>query len=68
MKTKNFKRVLALLLAMIMILSMTACGGKGGDSNKTGSNVSAEIPEYMNMESAVPIVKEGTDITLKSSM
>ena len=65
MKTKNFKRVLALLLAMIMILSMTACGGKGGDSNKTGSKVSADIPDYMNMESAVPIVKEGTDITLK---
>ena len=66
MKTKNFKRVLALLLATIMVLSMTACGGKGGkDDKKTGSNVSAEIPDYMNMESQMPIVKEGTDITLK---
>lgn len=65
MKTKSFKRVLALLLTMIMVLSMTACGNGGKDDKKTGGNASAEIPDYMNMESALPIVKEGTDITLK---
>lgn len=65
MKTKNFKRVLGLLLAVIMVLSMTACGGKNPRKNGAGNGVSGEIPEYMNMDSALPIVKEGTDITLK---
>lgn len=64
MNKNNFKRVLAFLLAAIMLLSMTACGG-GQKGSEGGSKVSAEAPDYLNMDSALPIVKEGTDITLK---
>ena len=65
MKSKKLTRVLSIVLVLVMLLSLTACGGKGNGGSKKGSNVSAEIPDYMNMESALPIVKEGTDITLK---
>lgn len=68
------KKLLALLLAAVMVLSMVACGGDSSTDSTSGnsnipnsgdSTVTAEIPEYMNMDSQMPIVKEGTDITLE---
>ncbi len=71
------KKFLAILLACAMVLSMAACGGDSETQNPqsgpqqpqnggtdTGDGP-VEIPEYMNMDSQMPIVKEGTDITLK---
>ena len=71
----NAKKILALLLAIVTVLSLVACGNKdntnnGGNSNNTGNNNNnsntgtTEIPDYINMDSQMPIVKEGTDITL----
>lgn len=67
MKTKKIKRLLALFLASSMLISLTACDGKKrkNDDEKSNNNQTAEVPEYMNMDSMLPIVKEGTDITLK---
>ena len=63
------KKILACILAMILILSITACvggssqGNRPGNQNNNGEPV--EAPDYLNMDSQLPIVKEGTDITLK---
>lgn len=70
MKAKKF---LALLLVLTMMMSLMACGGEsgtegteGGSNAPSGDSVAdAQIPEYMNMDSQLPIVKEGTDITLE---
>ena len=70
MKARN---LIALLLALAMVLGMTACGGSTKEpevENQGGEAISGEtpaagIPEYLNMDSQLPIVKEGTDITLK---
>ena len=59
------KKWIALALAAIMLLSTTACGGGGKKPDVGGDYVSSEVPEYINTESQFPIVKEGTDITLK---
>ena len=60
------KRILTFVLAVLMLLSLTACdGGAPAASGNQGGVGSKEIPKYMNMESQMPIVKEGTDITLR---
>lgn len=63
------KKILACILAMILILSITACvGGSSqgnGPGNQNNNGEPVEAPDYMNMDSQMPIVKEGTDITLK---
>ena len=60
------KRILTFVLAVLMLLSLTACdGGTPAASGNQGGGGPKEIPEYMNMESQMPIVKEGTDITLR---
>lgn len=61
MKTKKW---IALALAAVMLLGMTACGGSK-KPDVGGDYVSSEVPEYINTESQFPIVKEGSDITLK---
>lgn len=68
------KKILALLLALALVMGLAACGGgsstdatEGGSKSPSSgdSSVTAGIPEYLNMDSQLPIVKEGTDITLK---
>lgn len=61
MKRKKF---LALLLVVCCVAGTAACGKKSDDKGGK-SHVSAEIPDYINMDSQLPIVKEGTDITLE---
>ena len=63
MKTK---KILALLLAGCMAIGAVGCGnGSDKKDNDKDSKVSAEIPDYINMDSQLPIVKEGTDVTLE---
>ena len=59
------KKVLALLLVACMTLGIAGCGNGNKKPNNGNSNISAEVPEYINTESALPIVKEGNDITLE---
>ena len=59
------KRICALILALLLVFGMTACSDNpDSGNNNNGGHVSGEVPEYMNMDSQMPIVKEGTDITL----
>ncbi len=58
------KKWIALALAAVMLLSLSACGG-GKKPDVGGDYVSSKVPEYINTDSQFPIVKEGTDITLK---
>ena len=67
MKTK---KIISLLLALALVFSLAACGGgsdddidDGGKATQ-GGDVTVEIPDYINTESQMPIVKEGTDNTL----
>ncbi|MBQ8802776.1 MAG: extracellular solute-binding protein [Tyzzerella sp.] len=64
MKTK---KLLALLLAGCMVFGIAGCGNgsKEKENDKKDSHVSAEVPDYINMDSQLPIVKEGTDVTLE---
>ena len=66
------KHVLALILALSMVVGLMGCGGdkSGNDGNngkdpETGNGTTKEAPDYLNTDSQFPIVKEGTDITLK---
>lgn len=63
------KRTLTLFVALSLVVGLMGCGGNGGnkDGNNAnkGNNVSEGVPDYLNTDSQFPIVKEGTDITLK---
>ncbi len=66
----RFKSLLVLCLAAVVAVSVIGCNGKdsGNDdtSSKKASKPKAQAPSYINMESALPIVKKDTeDITLK---
>ena len=54
----KMKRILALLLAGCMVFGEAGCGKDADKKGNNNSNVSAEVPDYMNMESQLPIVKE----------
>ena len=63
------KKRLALLLTMALCACLVGCGGEKPsqeeDDSSQGGGEEREIPDYLNMDSALPIVKEGTDITLR---
>ena len=63
------KKILACMLALLLLLSIAACGGDpsqgNGPGNQNNNGEPVKAPDYMNMDSQMPIVKEGTDITLK---
>ena len=63
------KKILACMLALLLLLSIAACGGNpsqgNGPGNQNNNGEPVEAPDYLNMDSQLPIVKEGTDITLK---
>ncbi len=75
MLTKSFwKKAGAFLLVLCLFLQLAACGGGSENPNQGGNQGgsqsgnqggSAQVPDYINMDSQLPIVKEGTDITLK---
>lgn len=56
------KKALCLLLALAMLLPLVACGGSG---SKEKTPVEVVIPEWLNVESEIPLVKEGTEQTLR---
>ena len=58
------KKLLSLLLAVVMLLSLVACGGSGDVEEDDGPK-EIVIPEWLNLESEIPLVKEGTEKTLR---
>ena len=67
-------KILSLIMALVVLLSLTACGGSGDATNpqkdpaspgNQGGSAQVKVPDYINMDSQMPIVKEGTDITLE---
>lgn len=57
---KKLRRLFSLALAAVMLLSLVGCGAKSGTGSQGGSET-IEYPEWLNLESAIPIVKEGTE-------
>jgi len=59
----KMKRLFALILASVMLLAIVGCGPKPSTNNGGGESLGDDYkyPEYLNLESAVPIVKEGYD-------
>ena len=58
-QTTVFKRVLTGTLAVVMLLSMTACGPKKTQGPKKNEDLS-----WLNTDGTLPMVKEGTEKTL----
>lgn len=80
-KKSVFKKVPAIILSALLLLQpLSGCGSqKGEQGNIGGSTVPAKtseqtagtepniksVPDYLNTESVLPVVKEGNDITIK---
>lgn len=76
---KNATRLFSLLLAVCMLFTLAACGAQGGNEITTQTTAAAtnaevtdaaeteaaDVPEWLNTDSALPIVKEGYEKTLK---
>ena len=58
---KRWNRCIAVLLVLIMLLSMTACGGKNSGTTEDGPRDLS----WLNTDGTLPIVEEGTEKTLK---
>lgn len=59
----NMKRVLAMLLAALLVLSAFAgCSGNNGGNESQGDGTDPK--EYINMDSMLPIIKEDYDLTM----
>ena len=57
------KRIISMLLALVMVLSLAACGGK--EDVNVPMDLSQEDLSWLNTESELPIVKEGVEKTLR---
>lgn len=57
------KKALSLLLAVLMLLSMAACAPVDTGDDETPAEIA--IPEWLNVESEKPLVKEGYEKTLR---
>ena len=59
------KKVIALLLSVILLLNLTACfGGEDGPDRQYPVNIE-DYPEYLNLESAYPVIKDEYAGTIK---
>ena len=59
------KKVLAMLLSVLMVLNLTACfGGEDGPDQKYPVSIE-DYPEYLNLESAYPVIKDEYAGTIK---
>jgi putative aldouronate transport system substrate-binding protein len=75
----KMRKVIALIMSAAMVAAIVGCGdtpetavspaeGAGSASasgETTGGNVNFNVPEYLNTDSIMPIVKDGHDITLR---
>jgi putative aldouronate transport system substrate-binding protein len=60
------KKIATLVLMASIIASLAGCGGgKDSGSGQADKGGNTKAPEYLNMDSALPVVKDGNDITLK---
>lgn len=59
----KMRRLFALILASVMLLAIVGCGPKPSTNNGGNETLGDDYkyPEYLNLESAIPIVKEGYD-------
>lgn len=57
---KKLRSLFSLALAVVMLLAMVGCGSKPGTNSQSGA-ATLEYPEWLNLETAIPIVKEGTE-------
>lgn len=57
----NWKKILSALLAVVMLLSLAACG----NGNNGGTQSGDDNLDWLNTDGTLPIVKEGTEKTLK---
>ena len=56
----TWKKIISAALALVMLMSLAACGGNGGDEQTDNGDLS-----WLNTDGSLPIVKEGTEKTLK---
>ncbi len=63
-KKSTWKKVGVFALMLCLLFQLAACGDRMGEETRP-PDVHMPVPDYMNMDSQMPIVKEGTDITLK---
>ena len=57
---KKLRRLFSLALAAVMLLALVGCGSNGGKGGQGNANIE-DYPDWLNLESATPIVKEGTE-------
>ena len=60
MEKKTLKKIVSLVLAVVMLMSLVACGGDSKKQNGDKGNL-----DWLNTDGTLPIVKEGTEKTLK---
>ena len=57
------KRFLAIVLALVMVLSLVACGGTSAQQPNDGQNAGVEADA--NVDAAAPAVTDGATLTVK---
>ncbi|NMB42066.1 MAG: extracellular solute-binding protein [Firmicutes bacterium] len=66
---RQIQKLALLILASLMVLTSAACksGNNTGGTGKNGGNTggTTKAPEYLNMDSQLPIVKDGHNVKLK---